>query len=58
MILTPPFDGIGPGMLENVADMCGADLLANIAATRRFLAALHPAPADARTRRRPRSPGT
>jgi non-heme chloroperoxidase len=38
--LTPPYDGIGPGMLENVADMCGEDLLANIAATRRFLAAL------------------
>ena len=37
--LTPPYDGIGPGMLENVMDMCGEDLLANIAATRRFLAA-------------------
>jgi non-heme chloroperoxidase len=45
--LTPPYDGIGPGMLENVADMCGEDLLANIAATRRFLAALS---------RRPRTP--
>ena len=38
--LTPPYDGIGPGMLENVGGMCGEDLLANIAATRRFLAAL------------------
>ena len=34
-------------MLENVVDMCGADLLANIAATRRFLAACT---------RRPRTP--
>jgi non-heme chloroperoxidase len=45
--LTPPYEGIGPGMLENVVDMCGEDLLANIAATRRFLAALS---------RRPRTP--
>lgn len=37
--MTPPYDGIGPGMLENVVDMCGTDLLANIEATRRFLAA-------------------
>ena len=36
---TPPYEGIGPGLLENVMDMCGADLLANIEATRRFLAA-------------------
>ena len=39
MRLTPPYEGIGPGLLENVMDMCGADLLANIEATRRFLAA-------------------
>jgi non-heme chloroperoxidase len=39
MRMAPPYDGIGPGMLDNVVDMCGADLLANIAATRRFLAA-------------------
>ena len=39
MRLTPPYEGIGPGLLENVVDMCGADLLANIEATRRFLAA-------------------
>jgi non-heme chloroperoxidase len=37
--LTPPYEGIGPGLLDNVVDMCGADLLANIAATRRFLRA-------------------
>ena len=47
MRLTPPYDGIGPGLLENVVDMCGADLLANIEATRRFLAACT---------RRPRTP--
>jgi non-heme chloroperoxidase len=37
--LTPPYEGIGPGLLDNVVDMCGADLLANIAATRRFVRA-------------------
>jgi pimeloyl-ACP methyl ester carboxylesterase len=37
--LRPPYEGIGPGLLDNVVDMCGADLLANIAATRRFIAA-------------------
>ena len=47
MRLTPPYEGIGPGLLENVMDMCGADLLANIEATRRFLAACT---------RRPRTP--
>ena len=48
MRLTPPYDGIGPGLLENVVDMCGADLLANIEATRRFLAACTRRPLDAR----------
>ena len=39
-ILRPPaFDHIGPGMLGNAPDMCGPDLFANIAATRRFLRA-------------------
>jgi non-heme chloroperoxidase len=37
--LMPPYEGIGPGLLENVVDVCGTDLLANIEATRRFLAA-------------------
>jgi len=45
--MAPRYGGIGPGMLENVVDMCGDDLLANIAATRRFLAVLS---------RRPRTP--
>jgi non-heme chloroperoxidase len=40
VILRPPaFDHIGPGLLENAQDMCGQDLFANIAATRRFLRA-------------------
>ncbi len=40
VLLRPPaFDHIGPGMLENVQGMCGLDLAANIAATRRFLRA-------------------
>jgi pimeloyl-ACP methyl ester carboxylesterase len=39
IILAPPaFDHIGAGLLENAPAMCGGDLLANIAATRRFLA--------------------
>ena len=39
VILKPPtFDHIGSGMLDNVPDMCAPDLIANIAATRRFLA--------------------
>jgi pimeloyl-ACP methyl ester carboxylesterase len=39
LVLKPPtFDHIGSGMLENVPAMCAPDLLANIAATRRFLA--------------------
>jgi pimeloyl-ACP methyl ester carboxylesterase len=38
VVLKPPtFDHIGPGMLENVADMCAPDLLVNIPAVRRFL---------------------
>ena len=28
--LTPPYEGIGPGLLDNVVDMCGADLLATL----------------------------
>jgi non-heme chloroperoxidase len=40
VILRPPaFDHIGLGLLENVQGMCVPDLLANIAATRRFLRA-------------------
>jgi non-heme chloroperoxidase len=40
VILKPPaFDHIGPGLLENARNMCAPDLLANIAATRRFLRA-------------------
>lgn len=40
VILRPPaFDHIGPGMLENVPEMCGPELSANIAATQRFLRA-------------------
>ena len=40
VILRPPaFDHVGPGMLENAPDMCGPDLFANTAATRRFLRA-------------------
>lgn len=33
-------DHLGPGLLENVQDMCAPDLAANIAATRRFLRAM------------------
>jgi non-heme chloroperoxidase len=40
VVLRPPtFDHFGPGLLENAQEMCSADLLANIAATRRFLRA-------------------
>jgi non-heme chloroperoxidase len=40
VILSPPtFDHLGPGLLENAQAMCVPDLLANIAATRRFLRA-------------------
>jgi non-heme chloroperoxidase len=40
VVLKPPtFEHIGPGLLENVADMCVPDLSANIAATQRFLRA-------------------
>jgi non-heme chloroperoxidase len=38
VIMTPTFDHIGSGLLENASDMCAPDVLANIAATRRFLA--------------------
>jgi non-heme chloroperoxidase len=39
VIMKPPtFDHIGPGLLDNATDMCAPDLLACIAATRRFLA--------------------
>ena len=47
VILRPPtFDHIGPGMLENAQEMCVPDLLANIAATQRFLRACTSAPLD------------
>jgi pimeloyl-ACP methyl ester carboxylesterase len=40
VVLRPPaFDHIGLGMLQNARHMCAPDLLANIAATRRFLRA-------------------
>jgi len=40
VILKPPtFDHFGPGLLENAQEMCVPDLVANIAATRRFLRA-------------------
>jgi non-heme chloroperoxidase len=39
MLKPPGFDHIGPGLLENATDACGADLPANIAAIQRFLAA-------------------
>jgi pimeloyl-ACP methyl ester carboxylesterase len=39
VMLTPGFDHIGPGFLENAGDACAADLPASIAAIRRFLAA-------------------
>ena len=39
VVMKPPtFDHIGVGMLENVPGMCVPDLVANVAATRRFLA--------------------
>jgi non-heme chloroperoxidase len=39
MLKPPRFDHIGPGLLENATDACGADLPANIAAIQRFLEA-------------------
>lgn len=39
VLRTPSFEHIGPGLLENAADACAADLATNIAATRRFLRA-------------------
>ena len=45
--LTPPtFDHLGPGMLDNAPDACGPDLLANIAAIRRFLRSCTVRPLD------------
>jgi non-heme chloroperoxidase len=37
VLRTAALDHIGPGLLENVPDACGADLPASIAAIRRFL---------------------
>jgi non-heme chloroperoxidase len=39
VVRTPSFEHIGPGLLENAADACAADLATNIAATCRFLRA-------------------
>jgi non-heme chloroperoxidase len=39
VMLTPTFEHIGPGLLENAEDACAPDLSRNIAAIRRFLEA-------------------
>jgi pimeloyl-ACP methyl ester carboxylesterase len=39
VMLTPTFDHIGPGLLDNAGDACGSDLPAGIAAMKRFLRA-------------------
>jgi pimeloyl-ACP methyl ester carboxylesterase len=39
VMLTPSFDHIGPGLLENAGDACADDLPTNIAAIGRFLRA-------------------
>ena len=46
VILTPTFDHVGPGLLENAQEMCVPDLFANIGATRRFLRACTSKPLD------------
>ena len=46
VILSPTFDHVGPGLLENAQEMCVPDLFANIAATRRFLRACTSGPLD------------
>jgi non-heme chloroperoxidase len=47
VILNPPsFDHIGPGLLENAQDMAASDLVANIAAIRRFVRAGTAQPLD------------
>ena len=47
VILRPPaFDHIGPGLLENVQEMCVPDLFANTAAIKRFLRACTSRPLD------------
>ncbi len=46
VVRRPTFDHIGPGLLDNAQDMCGPDLLANIAATRRFLRSCTAGPLD------------
>lgn len=47
VLLKPPtFDYFGPGLLENAEEMCLPDLVANTAATRRFLHACTSRPLD------------
>jgi pimeloyl-ACP methyl ester carboxylesterase len=46
VVRRPTSDHIGPGVLDNVQDMCVPDLLANIAATRRFLRSCTVRPLD------------
>jgi len=47
VMLTPGFDHIGPGLLDNAGDACGADLPAGIAAMKRFLRACTAKPLSA-----------
>jgi non-heme chloroperoxidase len=46
VIMTPAFDHVGSGLLDNADDMCSPDVLANIAATRRFLVRCTAQPLD------------
>ena len=47
VMLTPRFDHIGPGLLENAGDACAPDLPTNIAAICRFLGACTAQPLSA-----------
>ena len=47
VLLTPSFDHIGPGLLDNAGDACGSDLPAAIAAIKRFLRACTAKPLSA-----------
>ena len=47
VMLTPGFDHIGPGLLDNAGDACGSDLPAGIAAMKRFLRACTAKPLSA-----------
>ena len=48
MRLTPPYEGIGPGLLENVMDMCGGRPAREHRGHAPLPRRVYPAPADAR----------